>query len=52
MYALFVEAPKLTAVDIDINYPVHQSVQLRYANGSTYSPTLQEDVLDEDETTG
>ncbi|KAI4911044.1 hypothetical protein J4E90_007301 [Alternaria incomplexa] len=34
-----------------LNYPVSNSLQLTYANGSTYTPTLLEDVLEEDETT-
>ena len=35
-----------------LDYPVHQWLELRYANGSTYNPTLEEEVLEEDETTG
>ncbi|KAI4666612.1 uncharacterized protein J4E79_002651 [Alternaria viburni] len=34
-----------------LNYPVSNSLQLTYSNGSTYTPTLMEDVLEEDETT-
>jgi N-acetylated-alpha-linked acidic dipeptidase len=34
-----------------LNYPVSNSLVLSYANGSTYTPTLREDVLEEDETT-
>ncbi|KAF2195881.1 N-acetylated-alpha-linked acidic dipeptidase-like protein 2 [Zopfia rhizophila CBS 207.26] len=34
-----------------LNYPVHHSLQLNYANGSTYTPILQEDVLAVDDTT-
>ncbi|CAN9472472.1 unnamed protein product [Alternaria alternata] len=34
-----------------LNYPVSNSLQLTYSNGSTYTPTLMEDVLAEDETT-
>ncbi|KAG9185239.1 putative glutamate carboxypeptidase [Alternaria panax] len=34
-----------------LNYPVSNSLQLTYSNGSTYTPTLLEDVLAEDETT-
>lgn len=37
--------------DVYLNYPVHQSVQLTYANGTVYNPTLMEAVLAEDETT-
>jgi N-acetylated-alpha-linked acidic dipeptidase len=34
-----------------LNYPVSHSLVLTYPNGSTYTPTLQEDVLEEDPTT-
>ncbi|KAH8663080.1 N-acetylated-alpha-linked acidic dipeptidase-like protein 2 [Tricladium varicosporioides] len=34
-----------------LNYPVSHSLQLKYANGSIYEPTLDEEVLDEDDTT-
>lgn len=33
-----------------LNYPVSKSLSLTYSNGSTYAPLLEEDVLDEDET--
>jgi N-acetylated-alpha-linked acidic dipeptidase len=38
--------------DVYLNYPVHRSLALNYGNGSTYHPTLEEEVLEEDETTG
>ncbi|KAI0591575.1 Glutamate carboxypeptidase 2 [Pyrenophora tritici-repentis] len=34
-----------------LNYPVSHSLELTYNNGSTYTPTLREAVLDEDPTT-
>ncbi|CAG8959551.1 hypothetical protein HYFRA_00001452 [Hymenoscyphus fraxineus] len=34
-----------------LNYPVEQSLELTYPNGSTFKATFKEDVLDEDETT-
>ncbi|KAH7090360.1 N-acetylated-alpha-linked acidic dipeptidase-like protein 2 [Paraphoma chrysanthemicola] len=34
-----------------LNYPVSNSLVLTYANGSTYTPSLKEDVLEEDPTT-
>lgn len=34
-----------------MNYPVSNSLELTYENGSTYTPTLMEDVLEEDPTT-
>ncbi|KAF2848827.1 N-acetylated-alpha-linked acidic dipeptidase-like protein 2 [Plenodomus tracheiphilus IPT5] len=34
-----------------LNYPVSNSLVLTYPNGSTFTPTLREDVLEEDETT-
>ncbi|KAH8627718.1 putative glutamate carboxypeptidase [Alternaria alternata] len=37
--------------NVFLNYPVSNSLQLTYSNGSTYTPTLMEDVLAEDETT-
>lgn len=37
--------------DVFLNYPVSNSLQLTYSNGSTYTPTLMEDVLEEDPTT-
>jgi N-acetylated-alpha-linked acidic dipeptidase len=37
--------------DVYLNYPVHRSLSLNYGNGSTYRPTLEEEVLEEDETT-
>jgi len=38
--------------DVYLDYPVHISIILDYGNGSTYRPTLEEEVLEEDETTG
>lgn len=37
--------------DVFINYPVSKSLSLTYANGSTYTPVLEEAMLDIDETT-
>ncbi|EFQ85439.1 hypothetical protein PTT_19605 [Pyrenophora teres f. teres 0-1] len=34
-----------------LNYPVSHSLELTYNNGSTYTPTLREAVLEEDPTT-
>ena len=34
-----------------LNYPVSHSLLLTYPNGSTFTPSLQEAVLEEDETT-
>jgi N-acetylated-alpha-linked acidic dipeptidase len=34
-----------------LNYPVSHSLVLTYPNGTTYTPTLREDVLEEDPTT-
>ncbi|KAJ4994383.1 glutamate carboxypeptidase-like protein 2 [Stagonosporopsis vannaccii] len=34
-----------------LNYPVSHSLVLTYSNGSTYTPTLEEAVLEEDPTT-
>ena len=41
----------LHTLDVFLNYPVSHSLVLTYGNGSTYTPTLQEDVLEEDPTT-
>jgi len=38
--------------DVYLDYPVHISIILDYGNGSTYRPTLEEEILEEDETTG
>ena len=35
-----------------LDYPVHRALSLDYVNGSTYHATLEEDVIEEDETTG
>lgn len=37
--------------DVFLNYPVSHSLVLSYPNGSTYTPTLEEAVLEEDPTT-
>lgn len=37
--------------DTFLNYPVSKSMTLTFANGTTYVPSLAEDVLPEDETT-
>jgi N-acetylated-alpha-linked acidic dipeptidase len=33
-----------------LDYPVHRALSLDYGNGSTYHATLEEEVLEEDET--
>ncbi|KAI4637831.1 hypothetical protein J4E83_000649 [Alternaria metachromatica] len=38
--------------DVYLDYPVHRALSLDYGNGSMYHATLEEEVLDEDETTG
>ena len=38
-------------VDVYLNYPVSHSLLLTYPNGSTFTPSLQEEVLSVDETT-
>ncbi|KAF1940486.1 N-acetylated-alpha-linked acidic dipeptidase 2 [Clathrospora elynae] len=43
---------RLDSYHVYLNYPVHRSLELRYGNGSGYHPTLEEQVLDVDETTG
>ncbi|KAL6709247.1 hypothetical protein ACN47E_001654 [Coniothyrium glycines] len=43
---------RLDSYNVYLNYPVHRSIDLEYPNGSIYRPSLEEDVLDEDETTG
>ncbi|KAI5866501.1 hypothetical protein GGS23DRAFT_593248 [Durotheca rogersii] len=35
-----------------LNYPVDKSLSLTYSNGSIYTPSLEEAVLNQDETTG
>lgn len=41
----------LTSLDVFLNYPVSNTLTLTYENGSTYTPTLVEAVLEEDSTT-
>jgi N-acetylated-alpha-linked acidic dipeptidase len=41
----------LTTLVVYLNYPVSHSLQLSYANGSTFSASLVEEVLEADETT-
>lgn len=38
--------------DVYLNYPIHQSLALKYPNGTTYNLTLEEPILEEDPTTG
>jgi N-acetylated-alpha-linked acidic dipeptidase len=40
------------AEDVYLDYPVHRSLSLDYGNGSTYHATLEEEILEDDETTG
>ncbi|EMD89702.1 hypothetical protein COCC4DRAFT_56324 [Bipolaris maydis ATCC 48331] len=42
---------RLDSYHVYLNYPVHQSLTLRYPNGSTYNLTLEEPMLEEDPTT-
>lgn len=42
---------QLTELVVYLNYPVSHSLQLSYANGSKFTPSLQEAVLAQDETT-
>ncbi|EON63151.1 hypothetical protein W97_02378 [Coniosporium apollinis CBS 100218] len=42
----------LAEYHVYLNYPVSKSITLSYPNGSSYTPSLEEDVLPEDETTG
>src|ERR1700761_6840430 len=41
----------LTSADVYINYPVSHSMSLSYSNGSVFTPSLEEEVLQEDPTT-
>ncbi|KAF2010642.1 N-acetylated-alpha-linked acidic dipeptidase-like protein 2 [Aaosphaeria arxii CBS 175.79] len=43
---------RLDSYFVYMNYPTQQSIELTLANGTIYKPTLQEAVLEEDETTG
>ena len=40
-----------SGVDVYLNYPVSHSMQLTHSNGSSFTPTLQERVLAQDDTT-
>jgi N-acetylated-alpha-linked acidic dipeptidase len=40
-----------TTPDVYLNYPVSKSVTLTFPNGSVYTPSLEEEQLEEDETT-
>ncbi|KAF2131074.1 Zn-dependent exopeptidase [Dothidotthia symphoricarpi CBS 119687] len=40
-----------TCTDVFLNYPVSNSLVLTYPNGTTFTPSLEEDVLEEDSTT-
>ncbi|KAF2850008.1 N-acetylated-alpha-linked acidic dipeptidase-like protein 2 [Plenodomus tracheiphilus IPT5] len=42
---------RLEGYHVYLNYPVHRSLELRYGNGSTYRPTLEEELLEVDKTT-
>ncbi|KAF1929266.1 glutamate carboxypeptidase 2 [Didymella exigua CBS 183.55] len=50
-WASFGFTSRLDEYYVFLNYPVSHSLVLTYPNGSTYTPTLQEDVLEEDPTT-
>ncbi|KAI8941146.1 hypothetical protein NX059_002383 [Plenodomus lindquistii] len=43
---------RLDEYHVYLNSPVHRSLQLNHVNGSIYAPTLEEEVLEVDETTG
>ncbi|KNG46246.1 N-acetylated-alpha-linked acidic dipeptidase 2 [Stemphylium lycopersici] len=43
---------RIDSYHVHLDYPVHQSIELKYANGSTYKPTLEEEISEEDGTTG
>lgn len=42
---------RLTRTDTYLNYPVSKSLTFTYPNGTVYTPSLVEDVLEQDETT-
>ncbi|KAI1818355.1 N-acetylated-alpha-linked acidic dipeptidase-like protein 2 [Poronia punctata] len=42
----------VVSYNVYLNYPVNKSLTLTYANGSTFHPLLEEEVLDVDDTTG
>jgi len=50
-WAEFGFTSRLDEYYVFLNYPVSHSLLLTYPNGSTYQPTLMEDVLEEDPTT-
>ncbi|OAK98236.1 N-acetylated-alpha-linked acidic dipeptidase-like protein 2 [Phaeosphaeriaceae sp. SRC1lsM3a] len=50
-WAEFGFTSRLDEYYVFLNYPVSHSLLLTYPNGSTYQPTLKEDVLEEDPTT-
>ncbi|EFQ88315.1 hypothetical protein PTT_15837 [Pyrenophora teres f. teres 0-1] len=43
---------RMDSYHVHLDYPVHRSIALDYGNGSTYHATLEENVVEEDETTG
>ncbi|KAF1831839.1 N-acetylated-alpha-linked acidic dipeptidase 2 [Decorospora gaudefroyi] len=43
---------RLDSYYVYLDYPVHQSLALHYGNGSMWEASLEEEVLEEDETTG
>lgn len=43
---------RLDTYNVYLNYPVNKSLTMTYSNGSVYQPSLEEDVLPEDPTTG
>ncbi|ORY06227.1 N-acetylated-alpha-linked acidic dipeptidase-like protein 2 [Clohesyomyces aquaticus] len=50
-WAEFGFSSRLDEYYVYLNYPVSNSLQLTYSNGSIFTPSLKEDVLAEDETT-
>lgn len=42
----------LVSYQVYLNYPVDKSLSVTYPNGSIYQPSLEEAVLEQDETTG
>lgn len=51
LWRLHVESEILIRVDTYLNYPVTKSLTLEYSDGTVYTPSLKEDVLQEDSTT-
>lgn len=39
---------RLDEYNVYLNYPVNKSMVLNYANGSMFTPQLEEDILEED----